>query len=164
MNDSYLPDNIQQLFDIMDVNAPFVPLFVFGRDMGFTISILIIPVALALFVGLLIYAYKRKQKDSKMMILIVAAFSSLLLLLPFAYYQVLLNSTYTQFRTDTYLELPAEIFQTCISAPDSYGCELCKNITSEDGAQSICDSCEDEYRQLASGEISSFDDISDICN
>lgn len=52
----------------------------------------------------------------------------------------------------------AELFQTCLSAPFSKGCEACKL----DGNDPICQSCEIEYMQVAE-RTNSFDQISAEC-
>lgn len=126
------------------------PMYIFWTDFWFTLAILAIPLTIILINIFIYLAYKNKAKRS---IYIIIAFLPLMLLIPFGWFQYDINND-------------GKLYQTCTSAPDSYGCEMCKiteDVFSGIDPKAICEFCEEEYRQLSNGKLDFMEDISVNC-
>lgn len=56
--------------------------------------------------------------------------------------------------------IDTELFQTCLSAPNSEGCKDCKENGDTKG--SLCEECELLYKDVADGKLQTIYDIQEI--
>ncbi len=147
-NNSFLPKQIIDLFNLMGQDGAGTAGFITGRvRTGLFIALGILILVAVVYALLAAFKYIQSQGDSSKIEDAQKAIKAIFM--GIAAMMIGIVGIVLVFVFFSASQPAAELFQTCISAPNSVGCEDCKENGSVVGG--ICASCEEQYAALAAG-------------
>lgn len=157
-NSGLLPDQIKSIFDLFGRDGTGTASFISGRvRTGLYIALGMIILVAVIYALIAAFKYIQSQGDpgkiEEAQKAIKAIFMGIAAMLIGIVGVVLVFVFFGAGRVDPNLT------QVCLSAPNSVGCEACK----EDTSSAICLSCEDAYADYARDSANVIDDTLNYC-